>query len=63
MTMIYPALGWSETTKVTTFDLDEVTGGNYEYIDRSSAMVSHLFNNKWIYRYLCTQKVVLDKIS
>ena len=34
MTMIDPAKGWFEITKVPMFDLNEVTVGNDEYIDK-----------------------------
>ena len=63
MTMIDPAMGWFEITKVLTFDLDEVMGGNDEYIDKSSSRVSHLFNNTCICRCAHPQKVVLDNGS
>ena len=39
MTIIDPETGWFEVIKVPTFDLDEVTGGNYEYIDKSYSRV------------------------
>ena len=45
MTMIDLATGWFEIVEIPTFDLDEVTAGNDEYIDKSSARVRHLFNN------------------
>ena len=61
--MIYPATCWFEITRVITYDLNEVTGGNYEYIDKSSARVIQLFNNKWLSRYPCPHKVVLYNIS
>ena len=34
--------------------------GNDEYIDKSSARVSKLFNNKWIFRYPHPRKFVFD---
>ena len=37
MKTIYPSTGWFEIYKVLTYDLDDVTGGNDEYIDKSSA--------------------------
>ena len=61
--MIDPATGWFEITEITTFELDEATGGNYEYIDRSSDRVRQLSNEKWLSRYLRPLKVVFDKIS
>ena len=63
MTMIYPAKGWFENFEVPTVDLDEVTGGNDEYIDKSSDRVSQLFNNTWLQRYLSPRKVVIDNRS
>ena len=40
MTMIEPTTGWFEIAEIPTFDLKEVTIGNDEYIDKSSARVS-----------------------
>ena len=45
MMIIDPATGWFKIVQIPTFDLEEVTIGNDEYIDESSARVSHLFNN------------------
>ena len=44
MTMIDPTTGWFEIVKVLMYDLNEVTGGNDEYIDKFSARVRQLFN-------------------
>ena len=63
MTMIDPATGWFGIVKVPTYDLDEVMRNNYEYIDKSSARVIHLFNNTWLSIYPCLHKVFLDNIS
>ena len=63
MKMINPAIGWFEIVKVPTFDLDEVTGVNDEYIHKSSVMVSQLFNNTWLYGYPRPRKLVFDNIS
>ena len=46
-----------------TFDLEEVTIGNDECIDKSSARVSQLFNNTWICRCSRPRKAVLDNGS
>ena len=48
--MIDPDIGWFEIVEIPAFDLDEVTSGNDEYIDKSSDRVSQLFNKKWICR-------------
>ena len=45
------------------FDLNEVTAGNDEYIEKSSAMDSQLFNNTWICRYPHPRKVIFDNKS
>ena len=60
MTMIDPATGWFEIVEIPTFNLDEVTAGNDEYMDKSSAGVSQMFNNTWLYRYPRPYKVVFD---
>ena len=40
MTMIDPDTGWFEISEIPTFDLEEVTICNDEYIDTSSAGIS-----------------------
>ena len=60
MTMIESATGWFEIFKILAFNLDEVTEGNYEYIDKSSTRVIQLFNNAWMCIYPCPHKVVFD---
>ena len=49
-TMIDPVTGWFKILEILTFDLDEVTGGNDEYIDKSYARVKQMFNNTWLCR-------------
>ena len=51
MTTTDLATGWFEILDISTFELDEVMVGNDEYIDKSSARVSQMFNNKWLCRY------------
>ena len=58
MMMIDPATGWFEIAEIPKFDLNEVMAGNDEYIDKSSARVSHMFNKTWLFRYPCPRKVV-----
>ena len=60
--MINPTTGWFEIADMPTYDLDEVTGSNDEYIDKSSSRVIYLFNNIWLIRYSHPQKVVFDKL-
>ena len=63
MTMINPATGWFEIVLVPTYNLDEVTGGNIDYVDKSSYRVSRFFNNTWLCRYSHLRKVIFDNIS
>ena len=60
MTMIEPSKGWFKIVKVPTYGLDEVTGGNDDYIDKPSPRVIQLFNNTCISIYLHPCKVVFD---
>ena len=50
MRTIEPDTGWFEIVEVPTFDINGVMGGNDDYIDKSSARVSQLFNKKWLSR-------------
>ena len=58
MAMIDPATSWFEIVDITTFNLNEVMGGNSEYIDKSSARVIQVFNNTRISIYPLPRKVV-----
>ena len=49
MTTIDLATGWFKIVQIPTFDLEEVTIGNDEYIDKSSDRVSQLFKNTWLW--------------
>ena len=42
------------------FDLDDLTAGNDEYIDKSSSRVIQLFNNIRLCRYPHPRKIVFD---
>ena len=59
MKTIDPTTGILETIEVPTFELDEVTGGNDEYIYKSSIRVTQLFNKTWLSRYPCPCKFVI----
>ena len=61
MRMINPATASFKIVEIPTFDLGEVTAGNDEYIDKSSARVSQLFNIPWLCRYPRPLKVLFDK--
>ena len=63
MKMIDPATSWFEIVKVPTYDLDELMGFNYEYIDNSSAREMQLLNNTQLSRYPHPCKVIFDNGS
>ena len=63
MTMIDHTMGWFDIADMPTFDLEEVSLGNDEYIDTLSARVSHLFNNTWISKQPRKRTVVFDNRS
>ena len=62
MTVIGPTIGWFEIIEIPTYDLNEVTGGIDEYIDKSYVRVG-LFYNMWLSRYTHPHKVVFYKGS
>ena len=59
MTFIDPSTRWLEIAQVPYFDMDNVKTGDTEYIDKTSARISQLFNNTWLSRYLRLTRVVL----
>ena len=50
MTIVDPATVWFDIVEIPRFEPNEIALGNDEYIDKSSARVSHMFNNTWLYR-------------
>ena len=63
MIMIDPATRCFEIVEVTTFDINEVMGGNDEYIDKSSARIFQLLNNTGLCKYPRPRKIVFDNWS
>ena len=51
MTFIDPATRWFKIAQVPYYDLDQIKVQNQEYIDKTSARISQLFNNTWPLRY------------
>ena len=50
MIMIDLARGWFNIFEIPTFDLEDLAIFNNEYMDKSSARISQLFNNILIRR-------------
>ena len=63
MKMIGPTTSWFDIVERPVFVLEEIALGNDKYIDKSYAMVSHLFNKIWLCRYPRPLKVVFDNGS
>ena len=56
--MIDSATVWFEIVEIPTYDLNEVTVSNDEYIDKSSDRARQLFNTIWLSRYPRPHKVI-----
>ena len=63
MTMVDPATGWFETKEVAYYSIEDVINNKDNYIDKSSARISQLFNQAWLSRYPRPSKVVFDNGS
>ena len=63
MTFIDPATGWFEIVQVPYYNIEDVKGGNVEYINKTSARISQLFNNTWLSRYPRPHRVIFDNGS
>jgi hypothetical protein len=51
MTMVDPATGWFEIVEVPYYSIEDVKKDEQNYIDKSSARISRLFNQTWLSRY------------
>ena len=58
-----PDTGRFKIVEVPCFDLEGVSKGNTEFINKSSLRVIQLFNQKYICRYPHPHKFVFEKIS
>ena len=63
MTFIDPATGWFKIAQVPYYNIEDVKGGNIEYINKTSARISQLFNNVWLSRYPRPHRVIFDNGS
>ena len=59
MKIIDPTTGWFKIVKVPCFDLDELERWNSEYVDKYSARVIQVSNQKDLFRYPCPHKVMI----
>ena len=63
MTMVAPATGWFEIAQVPYYSIDNIDNNSDNYIDKSSARISQLFNQFWLSRYPRPKEVVFDNGS
>ena len=63
MTMVDPATGWFEITEVPYYSIEDVKRDENQYIDKSSARISQLFEQAWLGRYPRPKQVIFDNGS
>ena len=63
MTMVDPATGWFEIIEVPYYSIDDVKNNKDNYIDKSSARISKLFDQAWLSRYPRPKEVIFDNGS
>ena len=51
MTMVDPAMGWFEMVEVPYYNIEDIVNDKDNYINKSSARISQLFNQVWLSRY------------
>ena len=63
MTMVDPATGWFEIIEVPYYHMNEVKDNVDNYIDKSSARISRLFDKAWLSRYPRPTEIIFDNGS
>ena len=61
--MVDPATGWFEIKEVPYYSIDDVINNKDNYIDKSLARISQLFNQAWLSRYPGPSKVMFNNGS
>jgi len=61
--MVDPATGWFEITEVPYYSIEDVKRDENQYIDKSSARISQLFEQAWLGRYPRPKQVIFDNGS
>ena len=51
MTMVDPATGWFEIVEVPHYNIEEIVNDKDNYINKSLARISQLFNQAWLSGY------------
>jgi hypothetical protein len=63
MTMVDPATGWFEIVEVPYYSIEDVKKDELNYINKSSARISKLFNQTWLSCYSRPKQVIFDNGS
>ena len=63
MTMLDPATGSFEIAQVPYYSIDEVKEDKDDFIDKTSARISKIFEQTWLSRYPRPEEVVCDNGS
>ena len=63
MTMVDPATGWFDIAEVPYYSIDDVKENNNDYIDKSSARISQIFEQTWLSRYPRPKRIIFDNGS
>ena len=61
--MVDPTIGWFEIVEVPYYNIEEIVSDKDNYIDKSLARISQLFNQAWLRWYPRPSKVVFDNGS
>ena len=63
MTMVDPSMGWFEIVEVLYYNIEDIVNDKDNYIDKSSARISQLFNQAWLSRYPWPKEGIFDNGS
>ena len=63
MTILDPSTGWFEIAQVPYYSIDEVKEDKEDFIDKTSARISKIFEQTWLSRYPRPEEVVCDNGS
>ena len=63
MTMVDSATGWFEIVEVPYYSIEDVEKDEQNYIDKSSARISRLFNQTWLSCYPRPKEIIFDNGS
>ena len=60
--MVDPTMGWFEIVEIPYYNVEDIVNNKDNYVDKSSARISQLFNQVKIDRVSCNKRVVLKSV-